>query len=156
MDVLSAYTESREAIQAVSKKLFEMYESNDLYQMINTNSISYLEIEECKGDGSLVKILLYNYKESSPRISFNANRNAVLECGESALDEWMKISRELLHSSIVNKTKKFLNSYPENDHYIIMAALKIYDHYSKNGEIDISKIANTTANSCLAIIEKTK
>lgn len=153
MDILSSFTKSKAELDEVSKTLFNMFEANDDFKIIAQQNLSYLEISEHKLDDNLVVLSLYNYRDMSPRVSFDADRNKVLSCDDSMVELWISASLALIEAANVAKAMKFLKDFTMSDHGLIHIIISNYEAMSEAGKSD-KEIAEASAKFLTKLIKE--
>lgn len=119
MDVLEKFNESKEAIVVIEKTLFDMFESNDPYSIISQSDLTYLDLTDHKEDKSKLLVNIYNFKDVSPRITFESPRSNALSCDESMIKLWLNKSKEIIIGANIMKCKRFLREFESTDHDLI-------------------------------------
>ncbi|CAL1778112.1 hypothetical protein BRC2024_PQPTKSFJ_CDS_0242 [Tegunavirus sp. BRC001] len=153
MDILSSFTHSKAAIEQISKKLFSMFEENDLYGIISRSKLAYLEIQEHQLDKNLVLIEIYEHSALYPEVSFEAPRSTILACDESVVELWHKASLAIIEGANTAKALKFLKEFPESDHALVHIIISSYERLSKLGKSD-KDIAESCAKLMSQLIQQ--
>lgn len=152
MDVLTKYTQTKEELNLVSKKLFQLLESKDIYCVMQAFSLGFLELSEIKTSQDHVLISLYNFKDQTPIIEFTALREDALTCSESILIPWNAITKELTLKTCIQKVSKFFKTFEQADHALIRVAITNYEELNIAGLKD-SEISEACAKHYVKILE---
>ncbi|ADG59964.1 hypothetical protein Acj9p064 [Acinetobacter phage Acj9] len=134
MDVLSTFTESKEAMAEVQRALFTLFESNDKYQIIRHSDLTFLELIPSRTEENVVSVHMFNYKDVTPRIVFDAPRTEVLACDESTITMWLDASRKIIERTNLAKLKRFAKEFPSTDHDLIACWITNHKHLVASGK----------------------
>ncbi|ADI96294.1 hypothetical protein Ac42p056 [Acinetobacter phage Ac42] len=152
MDVLKKYSKSRDDLNVVSKALFNLLEEQDVYNVMQTFGLGFLEISELD-DESLVEISLFNFKDQTPIITFAAKRDQALKCDPEVLVPWKAITRELVEKTCIQKGQRFLKAFEQADHELIHIIVSGYTELNELGKKD-QEIAEACAKYFVKRLEK--
>lgn len=153
MDILSQFTEISQILKALQDQVFDLFEENDVYGVINHFGIKYIELTTTK-NRELVSVNLCNYAITTPIISFTANRAAVLNLDRHVLiSTWLVEAKTIVERANESKAKQFLKAYPENTHELLFLVISNYSKLSKAGKTD-TDIAKLAAKGMTKLLEQ--
>lgn len=154
MDILNKYSESKKELDLLSKQVFSLFEENDVYGIIKTSDIKFLELSIHKQHDELVVVGLCDYSGIIPKISFEAKRSDILDFIEkNIIDLWIEISKSIVEKANEVKAKKFMKDYRTFDHGLIYLLISNYEKLSNSGKTD-SEIAKIVAKNVTSLMEK--
>lgn len=153
MDILSKYTETKKELDLLAKQVFSLFDENDVYGIINSSNVKYLEICDHKQFDNLVIINMGDYGDIAPILTFESDRKIVLEFDEESLIElWIQTSKNIIEKSNELKAKKFMKDYHKNDHGLIHLVISNYEKLSNLGKND-AEIAKLAAKGMTKLLE---
>lgn len=135
MDILDQFKESRSKLVDIEKKLFNLFEENDVYKVIPYFNLSHVSITEAE-NANEVHIELHNYKDLSPQFAFICDRELALSIDQSVVSGWLAISKETLEKINTQKGIKFLKSFGYMDHELISILIQAYPELFAMGKVE--------------------
>lgn len=155
MDPLNKFTQAKEELRVIQKALFLMFEENDIFGIIRQDELTYMEFVDHRHDDTKVIIELYNYRDTVPRITFEADRAASLACDETTITMWIEASKNIVERAMAAKAKKFLKTFSSEDFQLISLVINAHDPLAKAGKSQ-DEIATTVAKSLIAHLSNKK